>query len=199
MIKDEQIAWNRKRKFLPAYTMLGMLADASQGAGTPTLGAEPVAASELVGLQIAAAGDEVYTFWPLSWDFDRFQPVRFRLWFTHSSTDEDTPDWIVSYKAIAKQAAMTDAKSSSDEDVAFAATAVSATANSLEALNWEESASDLKIESTDKALLIAVECNGLGGASANEITFYGLEIEYTVGACKDSNFRDITRDAPANS
>ena len=199
MINDKDIAWNRKRVFLPAYTMLGMLADASEAAGVPTLGTDPVAVSELVGLQIASAGDEIYTFWPLPWDFDRFQPIRFRLWFTHASTDEDTPDWIVSYKAIAKQAALSDAKSSSDEDVAFAAAAVSATQYSLEILNWEESGSDLYIESTDKALLIAVECNGLGSASANEITFYGLEIEYTVGACKDSLVRDITRSAPANS
>jgi len=199
MIEDKDIAWNRKRVFLPAFNMLGVLSDAAQGAGAPSFGADPVAASELVGLQIAAAGDEIYTLWPLPWDFDRFQPVRFRIWFTHSSTDEDDPDWVVSYKAIAKQAALSDAKSSADEDIEFDATAVSSTANSLEILNWEESQSDLYIESTDKALLIAVECNGLGSAEANEITLYGLEIEYTVGACKDSVHRDITRNAPANS
>lgn len=198
MIKDKGIAWNTKREFLPCFNMLGLLADAAQGAGVPVMVAHPVAASELVGLAIAAAGDEIYTMWPLPWDFDKTEPVRFRLWFTHTTTSADTPDWIVSYKAIAKQAALTDAKATPDENVAFAAKAVSTTAEALEILDWEESVSDTKIETTDKALLIAVECNGLGGASANEITLMGLEVEYTVGATCDSNQRDITRDGPVN-
>lgn len=198
MIVDANVAWNRKREFLPAFNMLGVLADASQGAGVPAFGAD-LAASELIGMLIAAAGDEVYTMWPLPWDIDRDEPIRFRLWFTHASTDADTPDWVVSYKAIAKQAAISDAKSSADEDVAFAATAVSTTANSLEITDWEESGSDTIIDSSDRALLLAIECNGLGGAGADEIIFYGLEIEYTINATTGENRRATTRSAPVSS
>jgi len=196
MIKDKNIAWNTKRVFLPCFNMMGVLADASQGAGAPVFTADPLAASELVGLSIAAAGDEIYTVWPLPWDFDRSEPIRLRLWFTHSSTDADTPDWIVSYKAIAKQAAVTDAASSPDQAVAFAAAAVSTTASALEILNWEETVSDTKITSADKAILFAIECNGLGGAASDEINLWGMEVEYTVGATLDSAKRDITRNGP---
>jgi len=198
MIKDRNVAWNRKRVFLPCFNMMGLLADAAQGTGAPAMAADPLAASELVGLLIHDAGDEIYTAWPLPWDFDRKEPIRFRLWFTHSSTDTDDPDWVVSYKAIEKQAAVTDAKSSADEDMAFAAKAVSATASALEILDWEESVSDTKITSADKALMLAIECNGLGSATGDEICLWGLEIEYTVGATLDSNKRDITRDGPVN-
>ena len=196
MIKDYNIAWNRKRKFLPCYTMLGMINDTSEANGGPVLAANPMATSELVGLSIAQAGDEVYTFWPLPWDLDRSEPLRFRIWFTHSTADADTPDWVVSYQAIADSVAITDGKAGADENVAFAATAVTATAHALEILDWEESISDTLIETTDHALLIALECNGLGSAGADEINVLGLEIEYTVGACLDSSHQDKTRNAP---
>ena len=196
MLKDYNIAWNRKREFLPCYTMLGMINDTAEANGGPVLAANPNGDTELVGLSIAALGDEVYTFWTLPWDLDISEPLRFRIWFTHSTATADTPDWVVSYKALGDGDAVSDAKSSGDEDIAFAATAVTATAHALEILDWEESVSDTKITPTDRALQIAVECNGLGSAGADEISVLGLEIEYTVGACLDSNHQDKTRNAP---
>jgi len=198
MIKDRNIAWERKRVFLPAFNMLGVLADAAQGAGAPAFGAD-LAASELVGMLINQAGDEVYTMWPIPWDLDRTQPIRLRLWFTHASTDADDPDWLVSLKAIAKQAAISDAASTPDQAVAFAATAVSTTANSLEILDWEVTTSDTWLTALDRALLIAIECNGLGSAAGDEIAFYGLEIEYTIKATGDDNRRKTTTNAPVAS
>ena len=199
MIQDNAIAWNRKRKFIPCSDMTGFGADqiTSLGNGTP-LFQEALAASELGGLAIASAGDEIYHFWPLPWDFDRFQPIRFRLWFTHSTTDTDNPDWRIDYKALAKQAAISDARDSGDEIITFAAAAVSAVADGLEILSWQESSSDLYITSAGVALQIAIECNGLGGAGGNEITLMGLEMEYTVRATGNSATRDITRNAPNN-
>ncbi|OEU68506.1 MAG: hypothetical protein BBJ57_07450 [Desulfobacterales bacterium PC51MH44] len=198
MIIDKNIAWNRKRVFLPAFNMLGVLADAAQGAGAPAFGAD-LAGSELVGLLMAAAGDEVYTMWPIPWDLDKDEPIRLRLWFTHGSTDADDPDWLVSLKAIAKQAAISDAASTPDEAIAFAAKAVSTTANSLEVLDWEITVSNTFLTALDRALLIAIECNGLGSASANEIILYGLEIEYTVKATGTNNRRETTTNAPVAS
>jgi len=198
MIRDKNIAWERKRVFLPAFSMLGVLADAAQGAGAPVFGAD-LAATELVGLVMAAAGDEVYTMWPIPWDLDRDYPIRLRLWFSHGSTDTDDPDWLVSLKGIAKQAALTDAASTPDDAIAFAAKAVSATANSLEILDWEVTTSETWLTALDRALLIATECNGLGSAEITEILLYGLEIEYTVKATGDSNKREITTNAPVAS
>jgi len=198
MIQDRNIAWERKRVFLPAFNMLGVLADAAQGAGAPAFGAD-LAASELVGLLEAAAGDSIFTMWPIPWDLDRTQPIRLRLWFTHGSTDADNPDWLVSLKAITKQAAITSAASTPDQAVAFAAKAVSTTANSLEILDWEVTTSNAFLTALDRALLIAIECNGLGSATVDEIIFYGLEIEYTVKATGDNNRRETTTNAPVAS
>jgi len=198
MITDKNIAWERKRVFLPAFNMLGVLADAAQGAGAPAFGAD-LAASELVGLLINAAGDEIYTMWPLPWDLDKDQPIRIRLIFTHASTDADDPDWLVSLKGIAKQAAITDAASTPDDAIAFAAKAVSTTANSLEILDWEVTTSDEWLAALDRAILIAIECNGLGSATGDEIILYGLEIEYTVNATGDDNRRKTTTNAPVAS
>lgn len=198
MINDDVIAWNKKRVFRPAFSMLGLYENSgvltSLGAGGAVL-QEALAAAELAGVAIGADGDELYDFWPIPWDCETREPLRFRIWFTHSTTDADTPDWVISYKALGKQDAISDAKSSADEDLAFAATAVVATLSGLEILDWKLSTSDLKIVSTDRALQIAVECNGMGGAGANEITLLGYEIEYVVGATKDSKQRDFTRQA----
>lgn len=196
MIKDQGIAWNRKRKFYPFFNMLGVLADASQGAGAPVFAAAAVAASELVVLQVGAAGDEIYTFIPMPWDIDKAYPIRARIWFVHNSTDADTPDWIIDLKFIGYQDALTDARVSPDETLTFAAKAVSTTNNSLEFTNWVKSDSHNSIVATDRAILAAVECNGLGGAAANEIEGLGIELEWTVGATTESNHRDTTTAAP---
>jgi hypothetical protein len=196
MIRDRNISWNRKRVFLPFFNMLGVLADASIATGAPVISATGATTSGIASMKIHDAGDEIYTFWPIPSDLDISEPLRFRIWFTHSSTSADTPSWEVSYKGLGDGDVMNDAKTDPDEEVAFAATAVSTTAYALEVLDWEESVSDTKIDSTDHALLIVTECIGLGSASADEIEGYGLEIEYTVGACLDSNHRDITRDGP---
>lgn len=196
MIRDKNIAWKTKRVYLPCFNMGGVLADAAQGAGAPVFAAHSVAASELVIMQVAAAGDEVYTFWPFPQDFDADYPLRFRIWFSHSSTTADTPDWVLSYKALGDGDAITDAKDSADEDVAFAAAAVSTTANALEVLDWEKSVSNTKIDSTDHALMMALECNGLGGASANEIEVFGIEVEYTIQATASDGRKHDTNDEP---
>jgi len=198
MINDSEIAWNKKRVFRPAVSMLGMYENSgvltSLGAGSAVL-QEAQSDSELAGVAINAAGNEVYDFWPIPWDCEIREPMRFRIWFSHSTTTADTPDWIMSVKGIGKQVALSDAASSADETLTFAAASVSTTANAIEILDWELSTSDLTIVSTDKALLIAVECNGLGSAGANEITLLGYEIEYVVGATQDSKQRDFTRNA----
>lgn len=201
MIKDKNIAWNRRRKFFPCRQMAGVLDDgtsgvpASLGAGAPDF-VEIAAALELSGMRVDDE-DEVYHFFPIPWDMDIGDPIRFRVWFAHTATDADTPAFQVDYKGVAKQAAITDAKSTPDESVAIAAHTCSTTDNSLEITAWAESDSHLYLASTDFAIILALEVTDLGSASANEIVILGLEIDYSVGAAPGS-FRRVTRDAVAS-
>jgi hypothetical protein len=201
MITDGKIAWNRKRVFFPCRQMAGVLDDATSGIpaslgnGAPDF-VEALAASELSGMRVDDE-DEVYHFFPIPWDMDIGDPVRFRVWFVHTSTDADTPAFQVDYKGIGKQAAISDAKSSADESVTISAHTCSTTDNSLEITAWAESTSDLKIVGTDFAMLLALEVTDLGSASANEIVIMGLEMDYTVAAAPGP-FRRVARDAVAS-
>lgn len=198
MIKDRNIAWKTKRVFLPAADMLGISVDrlASLGAGAAVF-QEPLAAAELSGLALAADDDEIYTFLPLPWDFDRDLPLRFRVWFISSTTDADDVDFLVDYKALGKQDAISDAKSTPDEQLTVPSNTCSTTDDSLEITDWVKSASETKITATDFALLLAVTVAGIGGG-ANEMTLLGLEVEYTLGGANQAH-RITTEDAPVSS
>jgi hypothetical protein len=199
---DDSMGWNRKRKFFPVRTMSGVLDDntsgvpKSLGAGTMDF-TEISAAFEQMGMRIGADADEIYHFWPISWDFDRGEPLRFRVWFVHSSTDADAPIFSVAYKGIGKQDAFSDAKSSPDETVTFDAHICSTTDNSLEVTAWNESASDLYIVATDFAILLALTVDTMA-ASANEQFILGLEVDYRCGAAPNLSGRQTTRSAVAS-
>jgi hypothetical protein len=203
MIKDHNIAWKTKRVFFPARQMAGVWDDgttgipASLGVGA-ALFAEILADTELAGMQIGAAGDEVYHFWPLPWDFDRDRPFRVRFWFIATQTDADAPIFKCIYKAIAKQAALTDAAATPDETITLGAHTVSTVANSLEVTDWKKSVSNTKITASDLALLLDFECDDLGGGSADEMLLLGAEIEYVIKATADDNKRHITDDEPVS-
>ena len=193
MIKDRNIAWKVKREFISVYDMLGRAADmvAILGPGAPVFH-EPLAAAEIAGLAIAAAGDEIHHLWKIPWDLDRDQPVQIRIHFIHSATDADDPDWLISLKGIANQAAITAATASADETLTFPALAVSETDDSLEKTAWQSTGQNAAIAAADHFVQMAVEANGLGSASANEITLLGIEIAYTVKACDAK--REMTDD-----
>jgi hypothetical protein len=169
---------------------------ASLGAGGMTF-AEIAATFEIAGMRVGADADEVYHFWPIPWDFDRGEPLRFRVWFVHNSTDADTPIFAVAYKGIARQAAFTDAKSSPDQTVTFSAHTCSTTNNSLEVTAWNESTSDLSLTATDFGILLALTVNTMS-ASANEIVMLGLEVDYRCGAAPNVSGRRTTRSAVAS-
>lgn len=201
-LNDDNMGWNRKRVFIPIRNFSGVLDDntsgvpASLGAGVPVF-AEISAAFELAGMQIAAAGDEVYHFMPIPWDMDTTQPMRFRVWFIHTSTDADIISWKLDYKFIAKQAALSDARSSADEAMTFANHTCSTTANSMEVTAWKESNSHDYWRNGDFALALALEADSLGDGSANELLVLGLEIQYTVKAMTNQA-RQFTEGQPTS-
>lgn len=196
MIRDKDIAWNRRRVFFPCNQMAGVLNDSSLGAGAPTIIELSITGSELIGLPFDDE-DEVYTYWPIPWDMDIEQPIRFRVWFIHASTSADTPAFQVDYKALGKQAAVVDVKASPNESVAIPAHTCSTTDNSLEVTAWAESTSNMYLTATDFLLLLALEMTSLGGASADECEILGLEMDYTVGAAPNDT-RRVTRLAVAS-
>jgi hypothetical protein len=188
MIKDRNIAWKTKREFIPVHRMSGFLEATnlitSLGAGTPVL-AEPVAAAQLAGMAINAAGNEIFHFWPIPRDMNRTVPFRVRYHFIHTSTDADAPIWKTFYKAIARQQALSAANSSEDEVITHAAHTVSTTANAYEVTVWGLSVSNTKLTADDIAVQFCFECDSLGSASANEINLLGVEIEYDIEATAD--------------
>jgi hypothetical protein len=194
MIKDQGIAWNVKRDFIPAILHAGFLESAgtltSLGAGAAVF-QEILAAAQLAGVAIGAAGDEIFHLWKLPWDMDRDMPLAARIWFFHATTDTDNPDWVVSLKGLGNQQALTVATTSADGTLTFPALAVAATANALEKTSWQKTSGGI-FAATDIFANIAVECNGLGSAGANEITYMGLELAYTIKATGESQMRDKT-------
>lgn len=179
---DEQFAWRLKTRWLTFRMLSGLLSsagvDASEGAGGAVHAAIGLAASELTCIQIGAAADEIYHFEPLWDDLDTAYDVRVKIWFIHSATDADTPDWLFSYKLYADQDALTDCTSSGDGAIALAAKTVSTTDDSVETTDWISLAFTSAYASGDIAWAFAVECNGLGSASANEIEFVGVQFQY---------------------
>ena len=199
-INDDNIGWNRKRLWIPANAFSGILEATnlltSLGDGTAVFG-ELISAAQLAMLYINAAGNEVHHILPIPWDMDTTQPMRFRVWFTHASTHADAPVWKVHYRFYAKQAAIGTAMTA-DESVTFTAHTVSTTSGVLEVTEWAESASETYVRNGDFGLGLAVECDSLGSASANEIGFFGLEIQYTVAAAPN-NAKQITNGQPPSS
>lgn len=191
MIKDQAIAWNVRREFIPVHLMAGLSVDrlAALAAGAAVF-QEPVAAAELSGLAIAAAGDTIHHLWKLPWDMDRDMPIAARILFNHATTDADTPDWLVSLKGLGLQA-LTAATATADATLTFPAKAVAAVADALEKTNWIKSSGGV-FAASDLFCNMAIECNGLGSAGANEITLWGIEMAYTVKATGDSQTRDKT-------
>lgn len=186
-MRDHQMHWKTKRVFIPEalFNLIGTAgADTGQSNGGPVR-AVAAGGSELPVTQMGAAGDELATFFPLPWDLNRGKKVLGRIWFVHSSTDADTPDWLVKTKFLGNQATVVDTDTSEDAVTTFAAKTVSTTAESLERTDWKDMDWDDYVATTDVAAQILVECNGLGSASANEIEFLGLELMYEIQATEE--------------
>jgi hypothetical protein len=196
MIKDRNIASRLKREWIPVQSMQGY--DAARTAALANGAAvfqAAVAAAEVSGLAIAALGDEVAHFMPIPWDLDRDYPMRFRIYFCHSTTDTDDPDWLMTLTYLGKQDLLPAADAAADDTLTFPALAVSATADALEVLPFQ-ACDPANIAATDFAMMILTECNGLGSAGANEITLMGIELEYVRGGQSEGTRID-TRTAPA--
>lgn len=199
--QDSSFGWNVGRKIIYAIDWNSQQLEAAgtltgQGAGTPVWAASGVAASELTGIAIGADGDELYHMFPVPWNMDPQKDVWLRVVFSHDSTDADTPIWQAWGKWVAKQAALTDAKSSGDATVDWAAHTCSTTTGSLERTVWARLGLGSKWTSSDIALILALECGTMSG-SAGELIFHWLEMAYTIAAMDENRgARDTTHFDP---
>ena len=195
MIKDQNIAWNVKREYITVQEMTGWLEATnlltSLGAGVAVMG-EVLAAAQLAGMVVGAAGDEIFHLWKIPWDLDRDQPIHARIHFAHATTDADDPDWKIFLKGLSHHQAFTAANSSADATLTFPALAVAELANSYEKTSWQMTSGTSKLAADDIFAMIATECNGLGSAGAGEINLLGIEIAYTIKATGESQKRDLT-------
>lgn len=187
-IVDKQMGWKRKRLFFDRsqFNVIGTAgADTGISAGTPLVAAA-AGGSEIGVIQQGAAGDEQVIFIPLPWDLDRTAKVLARVWFIHSSTDADTPVWILKSKFHAKQVTVVDMDTSEDVATTFAAHTCSTTAESLEITAWTDLTWESYITDLDIAVGMLLECDNLGSASGDEIELLGLELLYQVEATDQS-------------
>lgn len=207
MLRDRNIAWNYGRFFITArefssvtnIALDGNAANKGISNGSPDTDGAPIAgdfgttATECWGISIGAAGDEIATYIPIGWDWDVLEnPLEFRVWFTHQSTDADAPIWKVHLlPRTAGSEALLPVLDNATEVVTAAALTVSTTADVVEKTVWKASTVGTFV-AADNFLGISVECDDLGSASADEIILAGLEIRYTVKATTADNTRRVT-------
>ena len=193
MIRDHNIAWKTKYIDRSFSTMYGNLNGTFEGTGGAVMAAHSVAASELVIAQVGANGDEFYDVFTIPWDMDIDKPFRWRIIYSHSSTDEDTPTWTFDYQSVAEGEAIADITS---HEATTHSGAVSATANALGTTDWVKTSSQSYITSSDIMLKTRVTATDLGGASANEIELFALQLEYTVKATATDGRKHDTDNEP---
>jgi hypothetical protein len=193
MIRDRNISWKTKRIDRDFRTMYGNLNGTFEGTGGAVNAANAIAASELTDVQVGAAGDEFYDIITIPWDMDIDYPLRWRLIYDHTTTDLDTPTFTFSYMPRAEGEAIADI--TSVEDTTHSGV-VSAVASAVGVTSWVETTSQSYITSSDVLLLVRVTATDLGGAGANELELFSLQLEYTIAATATDNRRHTTESEP---
>jgi len=193
MIKDHNIAWKNKIINRDFRSMYGNLNGTFEATGGAVNAASSVGASEQTCVLAGAAGDEFYDILTMPYDMDIAYPLRWRIILSEASTDADTPTFTFDYQAKAVGEAMSDI--TSHESTTFSGD-LSTTDDALFASDWVNTESNDYIEAADIMLLTRVTATNLGGASANEIELYALQLQYTVQSTASDGRRHNTNNDP---
>ena len=156
------------------------IADAGLGTGVPAIIADPVAASEEVGIQIGGSGDEIY-FRELLSSFlflDRLEDMHARIHYTALVAADTGVDWTLAIKGQAEDALNTDAAASPDGSITFAADTTVLTG--AQNTGWAAFGLTADVFASDVWLKAVVTCADIGTASANELFFQAVEFRYTI-------------------
>ena len=168
--------------------MGGLDATGGLGAGAPLMG--EVGTTGQAGLLMGAAGDVMY--WTVLLEdllIKKDRDIHARVHFAAPNVDTGI-DWIATILGIKAGDGITDAVSSPDGTIAFAA-AASIASDGWIATEYGSFKVPDKFDD-DIALLISVECDSLGTASANEILLLGLELKFTLSLQDPKGVRRLT-------
>lgn len=202
-IGDDAIPWSKRTAFIPwtSFMSIGNIAldggsaliwitqGSGTTAGTPLVGEIGATSTDIAGIEIAAAGDLISTYWPFPADLDTSDPeIYFRVHFTHETTGADTPDWKVHYLWRAAQEGFLEPVAGATAITSILDHAVAALADSLEITAWTVAAT--QPASTDDAAIFALEADHLGSAGGGEMFILGLEIQYKVDMLTDTGPAD---------
>lgn len=177
MIKDKNIEWLEKRVYLPAQAFQTYVTGASVSTGDPVF--QEVAATGITGIQIAAAGDAISHAWMVPYDLDRGRQVRFRIWYSQTSTTPtDSVDWTLTYQQILEESTVMVLPATALDTVIPLADLSSGVASQLQASDFGVIARNT-LTTTCMFLNLLVVATAIGTYSANEINLMGLEVRYT--------------------
>lgn len=166
------------------------IADAGLGTGLPAFIATNIGASEEVGIQIGANGDEIY-FRELLSSFmflNRAEDLQARIWFEALNAGDTGIDWNLAVKGEKDAELGTDAAVSPDGAITYAANTSTV---GTQATEWAALAVEGKF-TADQWLKLVVTCASIGTASANELFFQALELRYTLSLEAAAGVQELT-------
>ena len=160
-----------------AATNIWVSSGSAATAGTPLVGEIGATSTDIAAIETAADGDLASTYWVFPSDMDMDNPnMSFRVFFVHEGAAADLPIWKVVHLDLAAQDAFAEPVANATETVTFPAHTCGATADSLEVTAW--AAVTTQPDSADVAMLLAVERDSHGSASAGEIFILGVGVRY---------------------
>lgn len=181
MIRDKNIAWLEKRVYLPAQAFQTFVTGAGIAAGDPVFA--ELSTFGISGISIHDAGDMVAHAWMAPYDLDITKQIRFRVWWTQTSTTAtDSVDWIVTYTKVVEESTVLVAPVTALDTVVPLADLSSGTAYQMQATDFGVIAKNT-LTATTAFLNLNVEADAIGTFSADEVLFMGLEVRYTPRRC----------------
>jgi hypothetical protein len=181
VIRDKNVEWLEKRVYIPAQAFQTYVTGAGISDGDPVF--TELSTFGIAGISIAAAGDAVAHAWMVPYDLDRSKQIRFRVWWTQTSTTAtDTVDWIVTYQAVVEESTVLAAPATALSTVVPLADASSGTAHQMQATDFGIINKNT-LGATVAFLNLKVEADAIGTFSIDEVKFMGLEVRYTPRRC----------------
>ncbi len=190
-IRDNAVAWKYAALWLPCITSEGQVAGAGLGTGGTTMVVSP----GYVAVLPMETSDEIS--WMLDpsrlQDFDLSEDILCQLVFSTTPAVADAGiDFIAAIKGFAAGALPTIANSSADGTIAFPAQTASATADALQVTEVRGFALTPSVLASDLMILLNVELNDSGAASADEVELWGVRLYGTRQSCTSDDTRQLT-------
>jgi hypothetical protein len=173
MIRDFNIEWLEKKIYIPAQSFQSQVSGAFIGDGTSAFA--EISSFDVTGALLASTGTGINHIMMVPYDLDRNHAIRFRVWWSNSTTDGDIETPTLVYKALTAGDAMIDAATALD--TVIPAYTFNATANAMEVTDFGAIKRGTLADKTE-ALILKLTLT-FNTASNSEISLMGLEMRYT--------------------